>query len=182
LPTAPTPIDPLSTPPSTNDPVNFDIRADDFLGDLPTFGTQANGLGSVTYANAVEAEASATAAATSAASAVNATGTSATSTTSLTVGTGAKALTLAQTGKAFALGQPVVIARTSAPATVYMAGRISAFNSGTGALTVEVEMAAGSGTYTDWTIALSGPPAQQAVLDNFLILAADEAAALVYFG
>jgi hypothetical protein len=46
-------------------------------------------------------------------------GTSGTSTTSLTIGTGAKSLT-AQTGKLWVPGQPVVIARTSAPTTTYM--------------------------------------------------------------
>ncbi len=95
-------------------------------------------------------------AATSAASAANAPGTSATSTTSLTIGAGAKTLTI-QTGKLFALGQTVVIARTSAP-SVQMTGAITAHNSGTGSLSVTIPTNgfAGSGTYTDWTISLSG--------------------------
>lgn len=169
-------------PPSSTDPANFDTRGDATLGALPNLITQTNAATANVFANATDAAANATTAAASASSAINAPGTSATSTTSLTVGTGTKAPTLAQTGKAFARGQPVVIARTAAPATIYMAGRISEFNAGSGAMTVEVEVAVGSGTYTDWTVSLSGPPAQQAVLDNLLILAADEAAALVYFG
>lgn len=95
-------------------------------------------------------------AATSAASAANAPGTSATSTTSLAIGSGAKSLTI-QTGKLFAVGQTAVIARTSDP-IVQMTGAITAHNSGTGALSVIIPTNgfAGSGTYTDWTISLSG--------------------------
>lgn len=95
-------------------------------------------------------------AATSAASAANAPGTSATSTTSLTIGSGAKSLTI-QTGKLFAVGQTVVIARTSNPAT-QMTGVITAHDNGTGALSVTIPTNgfAGSGTFTDWTISLSG--------------------------
>jgi hypothetical protein len=97
----------------------------------------------------------ATAAAASAASAVLAPGTSATSTTSMSIGTGSKAFTLAQTGKNFAVGMTAVIARTSAAATTLMIGRITAFNSGTGAITVEVSTTVGSGgPFTDWTISL----------------------------
>jgi hypothetical protein len=63
MPTSPTPITTLPTAPSRADPANFATRADAFLGQLPTFGTQANAVGSVTYTNAVEAAASANAAA-----------------------------------------------------------------------------------------------------------------------
>src|SRR5438067_1066196 len=49
------------------------------------------------------------AAADSAASAANAPGTSATTTTSVTVSTGSKSITLAQTGKAFSIGQRIVV-------------------------------------------------------------------------
>ncbi|MFD1189759.1 hypothetical protein [Phenylobacterium conjunctum] len=99
----------------------------------------------------------AAAAAASAASALGAPGTNATSTSSLTIGTGAISLTLAQTGKAYSVGQSVVIARTSAPATTAMWGVITAFNSGTGAMTVQVAtgQTLGSGTFTDWTISLT---------------------------
>ena len=36
----------LPTPPSRQDPANFNVRADEFLGALPTFGTEANSLAS----------------------------------------------------------------------------------------------------------------------------------------
>lgn len=101
--------------------------------------------------------AKAAAAAASAASALGAPGTNATSTSSLTIGTGSISLTLAQTGKAFSVGQTAVIARTSAPGTTAMWGVITAFNSGTGAITVQVGagQTLGSGTFTDWTISLT---------------------------
>lgn len=111
---------------------------------------------SLATTQANNALASANAAAASAATALNAPGTSATSTSSLTVGTGSKSLTV-QTAKNFVVGQPVMIARTSAPSTTWMAGNITAYNSGTGALTVDVVWTYGSGTHTDWTISLAAP-------------------------
>jgi hypothetical protein len=92
----------------------------------------------------------------SAAAAVNAPGTSATSSTSLTIGTGSKSFTLAQTGKQFALGQNVVVANTASPAN-NMVGTITAFDPNSGAMTVSVSTTSGSGTFTAWTISLSGP-------------------------
>lgn len=50
------PITPLPTPPSRQDPTNFATRADEFLGQLPQFATEANAL-------EAEYEAAATAAA-----------------------------------------------------------------------------------------------------------------------
>ena len=95
-------------------------------------------------------------AAASAASALNAPGTNATSATSLTIGTGSRSFTLAQTGKAFSLGQSVIISNTASP-TNWMAGAITAFNSATGAITVNVLLTNGSGTAATWTISLTAP-------------------------
>lgn len=75
-----------------------------------------------------------------------------TSTTSLTVAAGSQSITT-QSGKQFVVGNYVTVSRTSAPATL-MHGVVTAY-SGT-ALTVDVSTIAGSGTFTDWTIALSG--------------------------
>ncbi|MFN3858105.1 MAG: hypothetical protein ACK4RV_10165 [Caulobacter sp.] len=93
------------------------------------------------------------AAAASAASALNAPGTNATSTTSLAIGTGTKAFTI-QTGKAFSIGQ-VMVAASAADPSNQMTGIVTAHNSGTGALTLDVSDTNGSGTYADWTLSLS---------------------------
>lgn len=84
-------------------------------------------------------------------------GTSATSASSLTIGTGSKSLTLAQAQKAFAVGQWVQIADTAAPATNWMHGAITAFNSGLGTMTVDVKIAAGTGTLTAWAVHPASP-------------------------
>jgi hypothetical protein len=93
-----------------------------------------------------------------AASAVNAPGTSATSTTSDTIATGVTSFVLAQVGKAFAIGQWVIMANTAAPGN-YMIGQITAFVPGTGAMTINVPTggAFGAGTFTAWSIALTSP-------------------------
>jgi hypothetical protein len=95
----------------------------------------------------------AAAAANSAASALGAPGTNATVAGSLTVGTGSKSFTLDQTGKAYSIGQTVVIARTADP-TTSMTGVITAFTASSGAMTVLVSVTAGSGTFSGWTISM----------------------------
>lgn len=75
-----------------------------------------------------------------------------TSTTSLTVGAGVQALTT-QAGKQFTAGSYVTISRTSAPTTL-MHGVVTAYSGVS--LSVDASTVAGSGTFTDWTIALSG--------------------------
>ena len=82
-----------------------------------------------------------------------------TSTTSNAVGSGSKTWTVTNSNSqipAFAVGMPVRVARTSAPTTTYMQGEITAFNASTGSTTVNVTSSLGSGTHTDWTIAIGG--------------------------
>lgn len=56
----PTPkIPALSPAPTTNDPANFDSRADSFLGSLPSWGVAVKAVGDATQANAGEAQAQA---------------------------------------------------------------------------------------------------------------------------
>lgn len=143
----------LPTPPSRSDPANFATRADSFLGALPTFQSEANALATEAENNAAAAETAATNAAASAVTAVNAPGTSATSTTSLTIGTGSKSLTI-QTGKSMVVGMTLKIANTSSP-TNWMLGDCTAYNTGTGALTVQVNAISGSGTASTWTVSLA---------------------------
>lgn len=168
MPTSPPTITPLPTPPDPNDRSTFNTRAYPWSVAQQTLATEVGAVATNVYNNAVDGAASAatattqagiataqaSAAAASAASAINAPGTQATSTTSLSVSLGAKSLTLAQTGKAFAIGQQLVLARASAPAT-RMFVRLDAFTSGTGAMDVLVQSYEGSGgPYTDWVVSL----------------------------
>jgi hypothetical protein len=121
-------ITPLPTPPSTSDPANFDARADAFLAALPTFVTEAN------------------------AQAANLVGSlfTGTSASTVTVATGSKSFT-ATTGLSWQIGQPLILASAAAPAS-FMSGQVTAYNSGTGALTVLVTTIGGSGSHSDWKI------------------------------
>ncbi len=162
----------LGSPPLTSDPSNFDTRADTLYGtSLPavitavnTWAGQANTVAGEVNTDKLAAAASAVAAAADAViadnaaqSAVSAPGTEATSTTSNSVSTGSKTFTI-QTGKAYSVGQSLVIANTAAPATNWMFGQITAHNSGTGSITINVTRAEGSGTLTAWTLSISANP------------------------
>lgn len=121
----------LPTAPARTDPTTFSARGDAFLAALATFVTQLNVV----------------------AAAFNLTATSSTSTTSLTIGTGAQSLTV-DLAKSYLAGMSVKIAHDS---TNWMHGEVTSYNSGTGALVVNVTNILGSGTETAWTITLSGP-------------------------
>lgn len=175
---------PLPSAPTRANPTNFATAADAFVSALPQFVTDANALqadvttrqndvitrqSDVTtrQADVVSRQAdvttkqgmaasSASAAAASAASAANAPGTSATIAGSLTIGMGNQTFTLDQTGKAFSIGQTVIIASSTSPA-MQMSGVITAFNSATGAMSVAVNYVVGNGsTYTGWVMSLAG--------------------------
>lgn len=79
--------------------------------------------------------------------------TNSTSTTSLTIGTGSKSLTLVESGKAYTIGQYVIIASTASPSN-NMIGQVTSFL-GT-ALTVNIITTNGSGTLANWTISVTG--------------------------
>jgi len=81
--------------------------------------------------------------------------TNATSTSTLAVSTGSKTITLAETGKAYVVGQYVLIALTATPAT-NMVGQITAFLGTT--LTVNVLFVSGSGSGSAWTVSITGKP------------------------
>lgn len=90
------------------------------------------------------------------------------STTSNTVGTGSKSFT-ADTGKLWQIGQFVIISNTATPAN-YMAGQVTAYNSGTGALTVNMTVTGGSGTFAAWSIGISPVAALYATLSGAEVL------------
>lgn len=81
-----------------------------------------------------------------------------TSSTSVAIGSGSKSFTT-QANRAFAVGMWLIAVGSGAPSN-YMVGQVTAYNAGTGALTISVPSngVAGSGTRTDWNIAMSGPP------------------------
>lgn len=91
-----------------------------------------------------------------ASSATLAPGTSATSTTSITPALGSTAFTLAETGKTFVVGQFVTVADSSSPADKYFNGAVTAFDSGTGAITVDARVAVGT-SGSSWVVTGSAP-------------------------
>lgn len=97
----------------------------------------------------------AVAAAASAATAANSPNTQATSTTSDTIALGATSITI-QTGKALSVGQSAKFANTASP-TNWMFGTITAYNSATGLLSLNVTEINGSGTFAAWTVSVAGP-------------------------
>ena len=191
-----TTISALPTPPSRNDPVNFNTRADAFLGALPTFATETNTVASEVNTAASNAASSANTAVSakdvavsakdtavaSALTAVNAPGTSSTSTTTMTIGN-TNFTIVTQSGKAWAIGQQVIIASNASPAVNFMQGVVTGYNSGTGSLNVTVSAITGSGTYSDWTISLGAlnslTPTGSQDLSNKTLIAYLEAAAVV---
>lgn len=90
---------------------------------------------------------------TTAQSGVNASTNGGTSVTSLLIGTGSKTLTT-QTGKTWFIGQFVIIALSMTPSN-YMVGQITAYDTNTGSLTVNVTATGGSGTYSTWVISVT---------------------------
>jgi len=165
---APPTLTPAPSPaPTRADPVNFNARADAYhLWLVPNVNTEMPAI--LTWMNAsaneIATQASATLTASSAATAAAAAAaaaptTSATSATSLTIGTGSKTFTV-QTSKSFVSGQFVILASQANPSN-FMFGQITNYNSGTGSMTVDVQLTNGSGTAAEWVIGLSPPVAGQ---------------------
>jgi hypothetical protein len=82
-----------------------------------------------------------------------------TSTTSNTIGNGAKTFTVG-TGLSYTTQQDIVI---SFDASNHMHAVVTSYNSGTGALVVDVKSHTGSGTYTAWTVNVGGTTPLQSV-------------------
>lgn len=77
---------------------------------------------------------------------------STTSADSLTIATGPQSLTVG-TGLAWTVTQPLLIANS---AVNFMTGTVTSYDSGTGAMVTNIDTIAGSGTYTDWKVNLTG--------------------------
>lgn len=94
-----------------------------------------------------------------AASATLAPGTSATSTSTITPGYGSKSFTLVETGKTFLIDQFVTVSdpTSTAPNLRWFNGKITAFNSGTGAITVESGAFMGMTSGSSWVVTGSAP-------------------------
>lgn len=219
--TPPIPATALPVPPSSNDPGNFDTRADTFLSALGPFQTETNALATNVYNNANETLTNATAAASSASAAsssASAASTSAgnantsasnaassassasasasaaqtaktqaeaardtalttgglllnaTSTTSLSLTAGSKALII-ETNKAYAVGQYLLISRTSNPALI-MQATVTSYNRATGALGVNVDFVQGSGgPFTDWSVAVIGRTGPASIRSTIIVTA-----------
>ena len=75
-----------------------------------------------------------------------------TSTTSLAISNGSKSLTVG-TGLSYTTQQAVIIAYDSSN---HMHGVVTSYNSGTGAMVVDVQQKTGSGTYASWTVNVGG--------------------------
>lgn len=125
----------LPPTPSRDRPNEFSGEMDAFLAALPGFVDDANALEQSLQLVAT-------------------TGTSA---TSLTVGVGSKSLTTAP-GKAWATGAWVYIF-AAASVSNYMVGRVTSYNTTTGALVVNVSAIDGGGTHSSWIIGLATPAA-----------------------
>lgn len=123
----------LPTAPSrSNTPTTFNSLADAWVGSLTTLTTELNA-----YAAALP-------------TVITGTDFTGTSSTSVTIGTGSKSFT-ASTGRNWQIGQGVRVAYTTTPSN-YMDGQVTAYNSTTGALTVNVTATGGAGTQAAWTI------------------------------
>jgi hypothetical protein len=117
------------TAPTTSDPTSFNSRADALIAWLATHVTEENALIAAlagTYTGA--------------------------SVTSLTPSVASKSFT-ASTGLAYQIGQPVMMASASNPA-VWMSGPVTAYNSTTGAMTVNVTSIGTASAKADWIISL----------------------------
>jgi hypothetical protein len=147
-------ISDLPEAPSRSDtPADFIAKADAFVAALSTFVDEANAQAAALTLNS----------------------TNDTSASSVAIGTGAKSFTVS-TGKSFQPGMFIVIADTAAPSTNSMIAQITSYNSGTGALVVDVKAVLGSGTKTAWTISQTTNP----VPLNLSVTAASLAEAVVH--
>lgn len=132
------PLPVLSSPPPApsrlDSPADFVAKADAYLAWLTTFRNEL-----VAYSAELP-------------SVITGTDFAGTSASNLTIGAGEK-IFAASAGRFWQIGQPVRAANTAAPGN-YMDGQVKAYNSATGALTINVTGTGGAGTFAAWTISL----------------------------
>lgn len=164
IPTLPTP------PNSVTRPGTFNSDSDATFAKLPEVVTAFNAnvpllnevvstageTKAAVQASASAADESADRSEAAAHSALNAPGSLATSTTELTIAVGEPNLVV-QPGKAL---RPGMYVTCSAPGGQLMYGRILAYDTVTGDLQLFVLLVDGAGTFSQWTVAVSGPPAR----------------------
>lgn len=102
--------------------------------------------------------------------------TNSTSTSSVSIGTGTKNYTV-QTSKSYVKGMFVIAADNAAPSTNYNYGQVLSYDTGTGALSIDVTNSAGTGTKTSWIISQTAPGGVTTAGATFIgdILVPDEA-------
>ena len=127
---------PPPAPSRSDAPATFITRADAFIAWFGVFVPQMTDLGDAIVAQAASSNYGS-------------------STSSVAIGPGSKSFTI-EAGKGFQVGQFVIVASSASPQN-FMNGQITAYNSGTGALTVNVASVGGSGTFAAWSISLAPP-------------------------
>jgi hypothetical protein len=137
----PGPITPLPTPPSTDDPSNFESRGDEFLGALPGLAEEINEF----------------------AASLNSLSTTTGSVTSVAIGTGTKNFVV-EPGKSLF---PSMSYKMGYDANNWVLGDIISYDTGTGALSLDVDTVRGSGTYAAWvgTLAFNGQIESEQIKD-----------------
>lgn len=135
----------------------FGPEVNDLADWMETTANATEGWANSASANAITATTQAGIATAAAASAVNSPGTNATSSTTFTPAFGANSFTLAQAGKNFVVGQFVTVADSTTPQSKYFNGAITAFDSGTGAITVNARDVVGAASGSSWVITAAAP-------------------------
>jgi len=131
------------------------------IQNIPAFPLRSQGLAQQAYSAGVEASLSALPKFVDDMNAVGsayALTTNGTSTTSVAIGTGSKSFTT-QTNLGYLVGMTLRLAFDS---TNYMTGDVTSYNTGSGALVVNVTSVVGSGTRTSWTITMAAVGASAA--------------------
>jgi hypothetical protein len=131
------------------------------IQNIPPFPLRSQGLTQAAYSSGVEASLVAIPQMIDDLNAVGsayALSTNGTSTTSVAIGTGSKSFTT-QTGLGYQVGMTLRLAFDSVN---YMTGDVTSYNTGTGALVVNVTSVVGSGTRTSWVISMAAVGANNA--------------------